>query len=114
MKAYHQEKEFEFQRHILLSFWRSQVKSLNRSLRNSKDSMGLALRILSHAGLWSLRDCLQSSVEMLGLYATFLLGLKLKRGRIVSCFPESRVPFIFPPNVPRNRRGLPRPSSRGC
>lgn len=97
MKASDREKEFEFQRYILVRFRRNEVQRAMQSLSNTKKYMDLALRILFRACSHHVVNCLLCSWEELGLCAKHLVGLKLKRGRIVSCFPESCVPSCFPP-----------------
>lgn len=94
------EKEFEFQRHILWHFRQASEQRLYKSLLDSKNSMGLALRILRHACLMNLRNYVQSFLEEVGLSAKSFLGLKLKRGHTVSCL-ESCVPYCFSFRCPK-------------
>ena len=110
------EKELEFQRHILWHIKQSRMKAAMRGLHDTKWYMGSVCKILYRAFLLTLIGYLQCLLEELRLLASFRLGLKLKRGHIVSCFPEHAVPFCFSfrcPNCVERRAEHVRPKTAG-
>ena len=97
MKVLDRKTEYEAERDAFLQCEQWSKESAIHAIGHIGKNMVQSLKLI-HWALLRLKTVVRCSLQRWNLYAKFLLGLKLKRGRIVSCFPESRVPFIFPPN----------------